>query len=85
MKKESHRSTSKKAHLRFYVPPQTWVMGYLSHESVLGESELTTYIGFGFALTEGRSNGWDLFDESEQSDASSSDPEDKKGKSLWDE
>ena len=85
MKKKSYRSTRKKAHLRFYVPPHTWVMGCLSHESVLGESELRTYIGNGYATTHGRSNGWNLFDESEQSDASSSDPGDTKGKTLWDE
>ena len=85
MKKKSHRSTRKKAHLRFYVPPQTWVLGCLLHESVLGESRLETHVTYGFATTEGRSNGWNLFDESEQSDASSSDPGDTKGKTLWDE
>ena len=85
MKKESHRSTRKKAHLRFYVPPHTRVVVCLSCESVLGESILGTNVANDYANYEGRSNGWGLFDDSDQSDASSGAPGGTKGKTLWDE
>lgn len=85
MKKESHLSTRKKAHLRFYVPPHTRVVVCLSCESVLGESILGTNVANDYANYEGRSNGCGLFDDSDKSDASSGAPGGTNGKTVWDE
>ena len=76
MKKRYHHSTKKKAYIRFYTPPHTWVTGNLSNESLLGESEeMKTTIKDGYADSDGRSNGWNGFDDSEANNAPS----------LWDE
>ena len=68
--------TNRDTCVKRYSPPYTWVTGNLSHESLLGESEnLKTTIKNEYAESDGRSNGWNGFDDSEQSSASS----------LWDE
>ncbi|MBQ2554907.1 MAG: hypothetical protein II562_07415 [Prevotella sp.] len=51
----------------------------------MGESILGTNVANDYANYEGRSNGCGLFDDSDQSDASSGAPGGTNGKTVWDE
>lgn len=62
--------------LRPYTPPRTWVTGNLLREALLNDSnELKTTITDDYAQDDGRSNGWNGFDDSELGGSSS----------LWDD
>lgn len=62
--------------LRLYTPPHTWVTGNLLREALLDNSnDLKTTITDDYAQDDGRSNGWNGFDDSELGGSSS----------LWDD